>query len=98
MSPEAKATIGAVVVLFGCAGIAAVVMAVSGCGGASKPIDAPGSSECLDAITHAVLSSETCNEAQARTDGLLVLYPACQGLFKDGGIDVCVKVRDGGHG
>lgn len=97
MSPEAKATLGTLLIFLACLVIACVIEAVSGCGTTPRPVEPTGTAECLDAITHAVLSSGNCNEAQMRTDGLLVLYPPCQGLFKDGGIDVCAKVRDGGH-
>jgi hypothetical protein len=65
----------------------------------SKPGSATVAAEdCTAVLSHSILASETCAEAQLRADTLLSMYPACRGIFGDAGLDVCAKMRDGGHG
>jgi len=76
-----------------------MILFLAACAGSQPPPPEEGAADCMGALEHALLSSETCNEAQMRADGILVLYPACRGIFGDANFDICGKVRkDGGHG
>lgn len=81
------------------AGAVAAILWVTSCGGeAGEPQTAAmaNAENCTPLLTHAVLMSASCAEAQMRVDLLLRRDPYCVGLFGDAGLDVCAKARDGG--
>ena len=72
-----------------------IIFALCRCVGSSIQAVAVDASECEKEMSHAVLVSSSCNEAQFKVDAVIATNPACKNFPH---FAVCALVDGGSHG
>jgi len=95
MSPDVFGDRKLYVYLLGGAAVAAALLWLFGCGGSQIEAATVDTAECEKEMSHAVLVSSSCNEAQFKVDAVIATNAACKGFPH---FAVCALVDGGNHG